>query len=570
MKSKRFLRTGSLLLALVLSLALSITSAAANADNEKEIVILHTNDIHCAVDGDIGLAGVAAYKKELQKQYGEQNVLLVDAGDAVQGGVIGTLSDGLYPLELMNAAGFDLAIPGNHEFDYGFPQFLTITKQAGFSYICSNLMELSTGKTLLPAYELLDCGSVKLGFVGITTPSTITKSAPTFFKDGSGKFIYGFCQGGDGQELYTAVQKAVDEAREAGADYVIAIGHMGINGAEPKWRSTAVIANTTGIDLFIDGHSHEQYETFAADKSGRSVPLAQTGTGLQAVGKAVIDTESGKISNELVGNITAKDPTVQNKLNEIQKKYQAEINRVVAKSSVTLTDIDPVTKERLVRTTETNLGDLCADAYRAATGADIAFMNGGGIRASIAAGDITYGDIINVNPYNNSICMVELTGQLLLDALEFSARLQPEESGAFLHASGLTYTIDMSVPTSVELDSSGSFARVAGEYRVKDVKVGGAALDTAKTYTLASHNYMLKEGGDGFSMFSDCSMPLDEIVLDNQALIHFIADDLKGVVGEEYANPYGQGRITIINAGKKALPMPTASVLSNAVTGAAA
>lgn len=558
------------MLALVLSLALSITSVAANADNAKEIVILHTNDIHCAVDGDIGLAGVAAYKKELQKQYGEQNVLLVDAGDAVQGGIIGTLSDGLYPLELMNAAGFDLAIPGNHEFDYGFPQFLTITKQADFSYICSNLMELSTGKTLLPAYELLDCGSVKLGFVGITTPSTITKSTPAFFKDSSGKFIYGFCQGGGGQELYTAVQKAVDEARKAGADYVIAIGHMGINGAEPKWRSTAVIANTTGIDLFIDGHSHEQYETFATDKSGRSVPLAQTGTGLHAVGKAVIDTESGKISNELVSSITAKDPAVQSKLTEIQKKYEAEINRVVAKSSVTLTDVDPVTKERLVRTTETNLGDLCADAYRAATGADIAFMNGGGIRASIAAGDITYGDIINVNPYNNSICMVELTGQRLLDVLEFSARLQPEESGSFLHTSGLTYTIDVSVPTSVELDSNGSFARVAGEYRVKDVKVGGVALDTAKTYTLASHNYMLKQGGDGFSMFSDCNMPLDEIVLDNQALIRFIADDLKGVVGEEYANPYGQGRITIINADKKALPMPTSPVLSNAVTGAAA
>lgn len=305
MKSKPFSRFHTLLLALFLVFSLALTGAATDA--AKPIVILHTNDVHCAVDGAIGYAGVSAYKKELQKQYGEQNVLLVDAGDAVQGGVIGTLSNGAYPLELMNAAGYDLAIPGNHEFDYAFPQFLTLTKQAKFPYLCCNLIDLSTQKPLLPAYEIRDCGDVKVAFVGITTPQTLTKAAPSYFQDGKGNFLYRFCQGGNGQELYDAVQQAVDSARAAGAVYVVAIGHLGINGAEEPWRSTAVIANTAGIDLLIDGHSHEQYEMTVRNKDGNEVVLAQTGTKLETVGKVVIDPASGTITRELVSGLTAKD-----------------------------------------------------------------------------------------------------------------------------------------------------------------------------------------------------------------------------------------------------------------------
>lgn len=548
----------ALLLAMVMALGLMIPAAAsegaAPADNSGKIVILHTNDVHCGIDQTtkddaitgIGYAGVAAYKAEMEAAYGADSVTLVDAGDAIQGGPIGTLTRGSAIVEIMNKVGYDLAIPGNHEFDYGMDNFLSLaTEKAEYSYLCSNFTDLD-GKAVFDAYKVLTYGDVKIAYVGIDTPETFTKSTPTYFQNDKGEYIYSFQQGNDGKDLYDAVQKAVDAARAEGADYVVALGHLGDKGSTEVWKAQAVIANTTGIDVFIDGHSHEQIEKTVSNKDGEDVVWAQTGTKLAAIGKVVIDTKTGEITNELVTGYDKQDETVAAFVKEKNDAFEAELKKVVAKSEVTLT-VNDADGKRLVRSGETNLGDLCADAYRVMLGADVAFVNGGGVRADIAEGDITYENIISVHPFGNEACLVETTGQDILDALEFGARSYPDENGGFLQVSGLTYTIDASIPSSAKTNDENEFTGVEGPYRVSNVMVGDQPLDVNKTYTLASHNYMLKSGGDGFVMFKNDKLLKDSVMIDNAVLINYIVDELGGnVTAEQYGE--AAGRINIANA----------------------
>ena len=549
MKTKNHLL--SLLLTFALLCALALPAAAA--ENGEKIVILHTNDVHCAIDRETaddgtisatGYEGVAAYKAEMEKTYGETNVTLVDAGDAIQGGPVGTLSDGAYLVDIMNQVGYDLAVPGNHEFDYGMDTFLSLTKSAKFPYICCNFTDLK-GEPVFDAYEMISYGDVDVAYVGIDTPEAFTKSTPTYFQDADGNYIYGFCQGNNGQDLYDAVQNAVDAAVKDGAEYVVAIGHLGNEGSTDVWTSKSVIANTTGIDVFIDGHSHESYDETVKNADGEDVLLAQTGTKLANIGKVVIDTATGDITAELVSGYAGKHEATASLIADINEEFAAVLQKVVASTDVALTTLDPDTGERAVRNAETNLGDLCADAYRYIGQADVALVNGGGIRADIAAGEITYEDIINVHPYGNELCVVETTGQEILDALEMGSRLYPEENGGFLQVSGLTYTIQTDVPSSVVLNDEGEFVKVDGAYRVTDVMVDGAPLDLAKTYTVASHNYMLKDGGDGFVMFKDNVLVKDSIMIDNAVLINYIVEGMDGTVLSYYSNPRGLGRITV-------------------------
>ncbi len=509
---------------------------------DSDIVVLYTNDVHCSIDENIGYAGLAAYKAELESA--GHAVTLVDVGDAIQGGTIGTLSEGAYIIDIMNAVGYDLAIPGNHEFDYGMDQFLALTEQATFPYLSANFIDLRTGDPVLSGYQILSYGDVDIAYVGISTPETFTKSTPTYFQDENGNYIYGFCEGNNGQDLYDAVQSNVDAALAEGADYVVALGHLGTDGQSSPWMSTELIANTAGIDVFLDGHSHSTIPSQeVANKDGETVLLSSTGTGLASIGKLTI-SEDG-LTTELISDYTEKDPATEAFINDIKSQYEELVNTVVATSNVALTILDPVTGERIVRHAETNLGDLCADAYRIVLGADIAFVNGGGIRASIEAGDITYGDIISVHPFGNMACVIEATGQQILEALELGASAYPGESGGFLQVSGMTYQIDPTVPSPVILDDHSMFAGLEGENRVKNVMIGGEPLDLEKTYTLASHNYMLKSAGDGYSMFQGCTILQDEVLIDNQVLINYIVDELNGIVGDSYSNPYGEGRITI-------------------------
>ena len=554
------------LLAVVMLLGLIVVPAAAKAEGEeaKEIVILYTNDVHCGITDGMGYAGVARVKAAYEAAGKE--VVLVDNGDAAQGDVIGTLSKGEAIIELMNEVGYDVATIGNHEFDYGMDQFNKNVSLAKFQYVCCNFLN-DKGEAVLKPYTIVEKGGKKIAFVGIDTPEAFTKSTPVYFQDGEGNYIFSFCEGNNGQDLYDKVQETVDAARAEGADYVIALAHLGIDYQSAPWMSTDVIANTTGIDVMLDGHSHSVISGDAVkNKDGNDVILTSTGTKLDNVGILTI-TGEGKMSTMLLDTDAIKFISAVGALTEDNgageavaaaiAKNEELVNTVVAKTSVTLTTTDPVAVDekgnaiRIVRNQETNLGDLCADAYRAMGGTDIAFVNGGGIRANINEGDITYGQIIKVHPYGNALCVVEATGQEILDALELSVASMPGESGGFLQVSGLKFTVDMNVDSTVVKDEKKMFVEVAGDRRIKDVEVlqedgTYAPLDPNKSYTLACHNYLLRDMGDGYTMFADNNFLQEDVMLDNQVLINYIVEKLGGTVGGDYVDPYGQGRITII------------------------
>lgn len=533
---------------LIASMMLSGLAFAEEAAVEHQnAVVLYTNDAHCGIEDGIGYAGIAAYKAAYEKK--GYDVILVDNGDAIQGGPIGTLSKGLYIIDIMNALGYEVATIGNHEFDYGMDAFNAAKEKAEFTYVSANFCDLE-GNPLLDPYVIHELGGWKVAFVGVATPETFTKSNPANFQDEEGNYIYNFCQGEDGANLYAAVQKAVDAAAAEGADVVVAMTHLGTDASSAPYTSSDLIVNTTGIDAVLDGHSHSVWEQeIVLNAAGEEVLLSSTGTKLANLGALSITAdEEGNpvVSTKLHSESLFQDDEAAGFIASVKGLYEESLNEVVASTEVALTVKDPATGERAVRSAETNLGDLCADAYRSMLGSDIAFVNGGGVRADIEAGDITYGQILNVHPFGNMACMIEISGQHILDALEMSARALPDENGGFLQTSGLTYEINMGVESSVVLDEEGNFAEVAGDRRVQNVLVNGEPIDPEATYTVASHNFMLKNGGDGFVMFKEGEVIVDEVMIDNQVLINYIIDVLGGVVGEDYADPYGQGRITIV------------------------
>ena len=562
MKKKVF----ACLLAVVMLLGMIVMPAAAKAEGEeaKDIVILYTNDVHCGVTDGIGFVGVARVKAALEAAGKE--VILVDNGDSNQGDVIGTLSKGEAIVELMGDVGYDVAVIGNHDFDYGMDQFKKNVALAKYQFVCCNFIDIATGEPYLKPYTIIEKAGKKIAFVGIDTPESFTKSTPKYFQDGEGNFIYSFCEGNNGQDLCDKVQETVDAARAEGADYVIALAHLGIDYQSEPWTASKVIENTTGIDAMLDGHSHTDFKlAFGKDymlvknKDGNEVIHSSTGTKLANIGMLTIsgDKMSAKLLDasamEFIDQVglLAEDNGVGEVVKAALAKNEELVNTVVAHTDVDLVIKDPVSGERIVRSQETNLGDLCADAYRAMGETDIAFVNGGGVRDTIPAGDITYGQIIKVHPFGNALCTVEATGQEILDALEMSVSSLPGESGGFLHVSGLKFTVDLNVDSTVVKDDKKMFVEVAGDRRVKDVEVlqedgTYAPLDPAKTYTLACHNYLLKDMGDGYTMFADNKFLSENVMLDNQVLINFIMEKLGGSVGADYVDPYGQGRITII------------------------
>ncbi|MBR4421703.1 MAG: 5'-nucleotidase C-terminal domain-containing protein, partial [Erysipelotrichaceae bacterium] len=500
-----------------------------------DIVILHTNDTHCGKYENF--AKVVTLAKDAD--------FVVDAGDAIQGGPIGALSKGENITEIMNYVKYDVAGLGNHEFDYGMEQAKKIvTEEAEFPYVCCNLVDLKTGEPLFDAYKIFEAKGKKVAFVGVDTPETFHKSTPVYFQDEKGNYIYGFCEGNDGKDLYDAVQKAVDDARAEGADYVIVIGHLGIDEESAPWRSTDVAANTKGIDAFIDGHSHSVYSETTKNLEGKDVLIQQTGTQLANIGKITIAADGTVTGENIPTEGIEDDAETAAFIAEVAARFEAQTKEVVAKTEVQLT-ISNADGTRAVRSKETNLGDLCADAYLNVLGADIAFVNGGGVRKDLPLGDVTFGDIILVHPFGNMACLVEVSGQQVLDALEMGYSKLPGESGGFLQVAGLTCTVDATIPSPVVTNDKGEFVEIDGQRRVSEVMVGGEPIDPEKTYTLASHNYMLKLAGDGYTMFGKDNINIlrDEIMVDNEVLIKYIVDNLNGVVGEEYAEP--QGRITI-------------------------
>ncbi len=509
---------------------------------EHDIVILHTNDIHCGINDNLGFAGVAQIKKDTLAK--TPNVALVDAGDAIQGAPIGKLSDGLAVVNIMNAVGYNFCIPGNHEFDYGMERFLELAPLQHAGYYSANFIDLRTHKQVLPGYKILEFEDKKVAFVGATTPEALTTSTPTYFQNANGEYIYSFCEDQSGKKLYKQLQKNINAARKQGADYVFIVGHLGMDGTTVQWNSESIAKNTTGVDGIIDGHSHEKFERVVQNKKGKNVLLAQTGTKLKSVGRVII-TPEGKLLTKLITEAGGKDVAVQQAVDKEVAAYAPLLAQPIGEALVQVHSNDPKTGERIVRNHECALGDFVADAYKAVLDTDVVLVNGGSIRNELKRGVLSYNDILEAFPFGAMCTVLEVSGQQLLDALEMGAMSYPEESGGFMQVAGLSYTINSSVPSSVVLDAKGNFASVAGKRRVENVLIGGIPLDVNKKYTLGGTSYMLKSAGDGMTMFKGAKLLQDAVITDADAILEYIQNHLNAKIGAQYANAYGDGRITI-------------------------
>ncbi len=524
-----------------------------HAQTDKDTIILYTNDVHCAIDDYSKLAAYAA-----QLEADGQDVIIVDAGDAIQGEVIGSLTQGEAIVDLMNAVGYDYAVPGNHEFDYGMDVFLDIaSSKSEYTYLSSNFIDLRENELVLDAYDIVELDEEKIAFIGIATPETYTKSTPAYFQDENGNIIYGFSQSSN-ETFYHAVQMAVDAAIAEGADRVIAIGHLGIAETKEGWKSTDVIANTTGIDVLLDAHSHEVFaEKVCKNKDGEEVLLSSTGTKLSYFGKLTLDDNGVEkteliVPNEVDIHSSEAATSAYDKVQAKIEGYNEQIEYLYEVIGTTETDLIAEDSEgnRIVRKQETNAGDFVTDAYRVVTGADIAFCNGGGVRANISTGDVTRKALMDINPYNNEMCVAKVTGQQILDALEYGARLYPDYNGLFLQVSGVTYEIHAYRESPVIMNEDGSCAGIDNtkERRVTNVKVHDEALVSEKEYTVAATKYVLDNHGDGYYMLKDHQVVSDEgIMLDVEMLLQYLTKNLNGIISsEQYGNKNGDGRINII------------------------
>ena len=561
----------SLILAAALCLSLTVTVSAAEtgAGQEGPVTILYTNDIHTYIDNNVGegnetgltYSKVAGYKNSLD------GALLVDAGDAIQGTAYGSMDEGATITKLMNAAGYDAATLGNHEFDYDMDGCLAAIDAAEFPYISCNFYHEKNGvpgENVLDSYVVLETNGVKVAFVGITTPESFTKSTPAYFQDDAGNYIYGIAGGEDGSDLYDAVQTAIDAA-SAEADYVIALGHLGVDLSSRPWTSEEVIANTTGLDAFIDGHSHTTVEMReVTDEAGETVVLTQTGSYLDALGQMTISAD-GAITTELLTGEDLADVTPDPEVKAIEDAWigeiDAELGQVIGSTADVLTNYAADGTTRLVRKQETNTGDFAADALYylfddMGLDVDVAIMNGGGIRNTSTTGDISYLTCKEIHTFGNVACLQTVTGQQLLDALEWGAKdvapagVLAVENGGFLQVSGLKYTINASIPSTVQQDDKGVWTGgPTGEYRVTDVQVLNGEtgeyepLDLDASYNLAGYNYTLRDLGDGFAMFDGAVNVLDYVMEDYMVLANYVQSFPDGVV-TGYAEP--AGRITIV------------------------
>ena len=565
--------------------AMAVGAPAASAcwtGEKSEVTILYTNDVHTYIDKqapELTYAAIAALKQSYQNA--GKKVLLVDAGDHVQGTAYGSMDQGASIIELMNAAGYDAATPGNHEFDYGMDRAKELMRDADFPYLSCNWVDLRTNLRVLPEIKVFVRGGVRIAFVGITTPETFTKSTPAYFMNkAQTKYIYDILGGEDGQKLYSAVQKAVDKAKCL-ADVVIGLGHLGVDPSSSPWTSEEVIAHTTGFDAFIDGHSHTVMENKqVADASGRMVTLTQTGSYFANVGEMTIAPD-GTISTRLVSTYDQEDVAVAAEQAAWVSSVDEMLGEKIAVADTKFYITDPATGKRRIRSGETNLGDFVADGIYTYFNeveqlhCDIAIMNGGGIRSDEDAGYWTFKTCKQVSPFGNVACLMSVTGKQIQDALEFAARFAGEdgkENGGFLQVAGATYEIHTDIPNTVQTDEKNVWIGSAtGTPRVQNVKIYDKAsgsylpLDPGATYALAGMNYTLRNLGDGFAMFDGAELIKDYVSEDYLVMstyaMTFDGADAAGLPHLSSANsplaaypgyllnyeqPYGAGRITIL------------------------
>jgi len=565
--------------------SMAIGAPAASAcwlGDKSDVTILYTNDVHTYIDKQspkLTYAAIADLKQSYQNA--GKDVLLVDAGDHVQGTAYGSMDEGASIIKLMNAAGYDAATPGNHEFDYGMDRAKAIMKEADFPYLSCNWVDLRTGLRVLPSVKVFVRGGRRIAFVGVTTPETFTKSTPAYFMDkAQRKYIYDIQGGEDGKKLYDAVQKAIDKAKLL-ADVVIGLGHLGVDPSSSPWTSEEVIAHTSGFDAFIDGHSHTVMENKQVqDASGKAVTLTQTGSYFANVGEMTIAAD-GTITTKLIPTHEGMDAGIAAMQTSWVNTVDDMLGEKIAVGDSDFYVSDPATGKRRIRSAETNLGDFVADGIYAYFNeveklhCDLAIMNGGGIRADVPAGDWTFKTCKQVSPFGNVACLMSVTGKQIQDALEFAARFAGEggkENGGFLQVAGATYEIHTDIPNTVQTDEKNVWIGSAtGTPRVQNVKIYDKAsgsylpLDPNKTYALAGMNYTLRNLGDGFAMFDGAELIKDYVsedylVMSTYAMIFDGADaaglphlssansPLAAYPGYllDYEQPYGAGRITIL------------------------
>ena len=565
--------------------SMAIGAPAASAcwlGDKSDVTILYTNDVHTYIDKQspkLTYAAIADLKQSYQNA--GKDVLLVDAGDHVQGTAYGSMDEGASIIKLMNAAGYDAATPGNHEFDYGMDRAKAIMKEADFPYLSCNWVDLRTGLRVLPSVKVFVRGGRRIAFVGVTTPETFTKSTPAYFMDkAQRKYIYDIQGGEDGKKLYDAVQKAIDKAKLL-ADVVIGLGHLGVDPSSSPWTSEEVIAHTSGFDAFIDGHSHTVMENKQVqDASGKAVTLTQTGSYFANVGEMTIAAD-GTITTKLIPTHEGMDAGIAAMQTSWVNTVDDMLGEKIAVGDSDFYVSDPATGKRRIRSAETNLGDFVADGIYTYFNeveklhCDLAIMNGGGIRADVPAGDWTFKTCKQVSPFGNVACLMSVTGKQIQDALEFAARFagaEGKENGGFLQVAGATYEIHTDIPNTVQTDDKNVWIGSAtGTPRVQNVKIYDRhtgtyePLDPAKTYALAGMNYTLRNLGDGFAMFDGAELIKDYVsedylVMATYAMIFDGADaaglphlssansPLAAYPGYllDYEQPYGAGRITIL------------------------
>ena len=569
--------------------AVSVSAPAAFAEetncffgDKADVTILYTNDVHTYIDNKSPkptYAAIAALKKSIEDT--GRDVLLVDAGDHIQGTAYGSMDDGATIIELMNEAGYDLATPGNHEFDYGMARAKAVLREADFPYVSCNWVDLRTGFNVLPSVKFFFVGGRKIAFVGVTTPETFTKSTPAYFmNDAQTKYIYDILGGEDGQKLYDAVQEAIDKAEFWGADTIIGLGHLGVDPSSSPWTSEEVIAHTHGFTAFIDGHSHTvMANKQVTDASGKAVTLTQTGSYFKNIGKMTVGAD-GTITTELIDTYEGLDAAVAATASNWISAVDDMLGEEIAVGDTKFYINDPATGKRRIRSGETNLGDFVADGIYTYFNeieelhCDIAIMNGGGIRTDVEAGPWSFKTCKTVSPFGNVACLMSVTGQQIQDALEFGARFagaEGKENGGFLQVAGARYTIHPMIPNTVQTNDKNVWTGSATTPRVSNVEIYDKTTGTYKpldpnaTYALAGMNYTLRNLGDGFAMFDGATLIKDYVSEDYLVMSSYAAmfggvdanglphlasansplADYPGYL-LNYEDPYGAGRIQMI------------------------
>ena len=509
------------------------TVAQPQTIDTSDIVILYDNDVHGAVEG---YPLMASFRDQMRLL--TPHVALVSCGDFLSGSAYGSLSNGGYLVRMMNAVGYDFVTLGNHEFDFGIPMLQHRVGQLSAQVLCCNFSNVGQYRSIFPGYDIRRYGNRKVAFIGLTTPTVPTSSTPTFFQDSLGRWLYTFYP----TALDSLLQCRVNEVLHEEADYVILVAHVG------KYDIPDIVARTSGIDAVLDGHTHSVIpHTILYNKLGKPVLWTSTGAYFHAFGRLVInangDMTSDLVPRDSIAAYAASATAVDDTLAVIRAEYERVALRSVGYTAVTMSRDDATDHHA-----DCTLGNFFTDAFRIVAGADIAVMNQGGMRTDIPQGDLTFGDLYSAAPFNNRLCLVEMTGQALLDALEMGSRCWPSFGGGFLQVSGLTYEIAPTKNCPVVTDENGLFLRVEGRRRVCNVRVWNSQkrryepLNPKRTYRVAGTDYTLLSNGDGH-VFNGVRVINPDICPYANALEIYIREHLGGNVGDRYSRSEGRIRV---------------------------